>query len=77
MKDNIKRVIIIVLAALMIFSLLLSTAVSVFAQEPVPISTATTVDGFEYVVNENQVTITKYMVASRKKQKAFLKLHLW
>lgn len=64
MKDIFKRVIVIVLAVLMIFSLLLVTASSVFAQEGAVVTEAAlaTEDGFEYVIEENAtVTITKYI----------------
>ena len=64
MKDIFKRVVVIVLAVLMIFSLLLVTASSVFAQNNTAVIEAvpqTTEDGFEYTIEENAtVTITKY-----------------
>jgi len=60
MKEILKRVIVVVLAVLMIFSLLFATASSVFAQDVQLITTLLTDDGFEYQINENSVTITKY-----------------
>lgn len=66
MKDIVKRVIVIVLALLMVFSLLLATAHSVFAEgvmeavEIIEDAPKVTEDGFEYEIVENAVTITKY-----------------
>ncbi len=62
MKENIKKIILIVLAVLMIFSLVFASASTAFALEGEPLAQEIlqTVDGFEYTVVEDKVTITGY-----------------